>query len=99
MPTELPPQPSLEHLKKQAKVLLRDFEQQKPEAVKKFTALKLKAQPKLSDAQHVIARDYGFDSWSKLKEQVASLAKATDDPMELARKAFREDDAGAIRRL
>jgi ankyrin repeat protein len=29
---------------------------------------------KLADAQHVIARDYGFSSWPKLKEHVDSLA-------------------------
>lgn len=99
MPTELPPKPNLEYLKKQAKVLLRDFEQKKPEAIKKFAALQLKARPRLSDAQHLIARDYGFDTWSKLKERVESLTEAANDPLELAKNAFREDDAGAIRRL
>ncbi len=86
-------------MKKQAKVLLRDFHHGKPDAIEKFTALRLKAPPKLSDAQHLIARDYGFDSWSELKERVGSLAEKTDDPLELARKAFREDDATAVRRL
>jgi len=99
MPHELPPHPNLEHLKKQAKALLRDFKEGKPDAIRKFTALQLKTLPRLSDAQYLVARDYGFDSWSKLKEQVESLSEKTDDPLELARKAFREDDARAIRRL
>ncbi len=99
MPTELPPHPNLQHLKKQAKALLRDFHQGKPDATEKFTALRLKVPPKLSDAQHLVARDYGFDSWSEMKERVESLAKKTDDPLELAKKAFREDDAATVHRL
>ena len=99
MPHELPPRPNLEHLKKQAKALLHHFRQRKADAIRKFTALQLKATPKLSDAQHLVARDYGFESWSKLKEHVESLLEKADDPLELAKKAFREDDARAIRRL
>ena len=79
MPTELPLHPNLQHLKKQAKALLRDFHERKPDAIEKFTALRLKVPPKLSDAQHLVARDYGFDGWSKLKERVESLAEKTDD--------------------
>jgi len=47
-------------LKKQAKALLRDFHEGKTDAVEKFAALRLNVAPKLSDAQHLIARDYGF---------------------------------------
>ncbi len=99
MPTELPLHPNLQHLKKQAKALLRDFHQGRPDAIEKFTALRLNVPPKLSDAQHLVARDYGFDSWSKLKERVESLAEKADDPLELAKKAFREDDAATVRQL
>jgi len=99
MPQKLPSCPNLEHLKKQAKALLHDFRQGKPDAIRKFTALQLKASPKLSDAQHLLARDYGFDRWSKLKEQVELLSEKRDDPLELAKKAFREDDTSAMRRL
>ncbi len=99
MPTELPPHPNLQHLKKQAKALVRDFHEGKTDAVEKFAALRLNVPPKLSDAQHLIARDYGFDSWSKLKERVESFAEKTNDPQELAKKAFREDDAATVRRL
>src|SRR5438105_9506523 len=62
MPTELPPHPNLQHLKKQAKALLRDFHEGKADAVEKFAGLRLNVPPKLSDAQHLVARDYGFDS-------------------------------------
>lgn len=60
MSRQLPPHPNLEHLKKQAKDLLHELQQRDP-------ALKL------SDAQHAIAREYGFASWPKLKAHVESL--------------------------
>jgi ankyrin repeat protein len=99
MPQELLEHPSLEHLRKQAKALLREFDEKKPEAIEKFSSLPGKIRPKLSDAQHLIARDYGFESWTKLKERVESLAAAPADPITLARKALRDDDVPAIRKL
>ena len=57
----LPAHPNLEHLKKQAKELLRDRQQRNPAS-------------KLADAQHTIAREYGFASWSELKARVESIA-------------------------
>ena len=63
MSRELPAKPNLEHLKKQAKDLLHQFEQGDTAAMELFRSLaSLLAtdQPKLSDAQNVIARDYGF---------------------------------------
>ena len=63
MPKELPSSANLEHLRKQAKALLHDYQQKEPQASAKFGTLRLKAGPKLSDAQHLIAREYGFDSW------------------------------------
>jgi ankyrin repeat protein len=99
MSAELPLRPNLEHLKKQAKVLLRDFRQKDPQALEKFSTLPLKAAPKLSDAQHLIALEYGFESWPKLKEHVESLALDSDRALELVKKAFYEDDADTIRQL
>ena len=63
MSRDLPEFPNLDHLKKQAKVLLRELKKQKPEA-------------KLSEAQHAVARAYGFDSWAKLKARVESVHHA-----------------------
>ncbi len=96
MPQELPAHPNLEHLKKEAKALLRDFKLQKPAAIKIFNSLPGTIRPRLSDAQHLIAREYGFESWAKLKEHVESLAKKPVDPIDLAKKAFHEDDAPAL---
>jgi hypothetical protein len=61
MSRHLPPHPNLEHLKKQAKELLHELQQQRDPAVK------------LADAQHAIAREYGFASWPKLKAHVEAL--------------------------
>jgi len=65
MSRNLPPHPNLEHLKKQAKDFLQDLQQQNP-------ALKL------ADAQHTLAREYGFASWPKLKAYVESLPRSVD---------------------
>ena len=56
----LPPHPNLDHLRRQAKDLLR--------AAKAGTATL--EQPTLSYAQLVVARDYGFASWPRLKTEV-----------------------------
>lgn len=99
MPKELPASPSLEHLKKQAKALLRDFAVKKPAAVRKFSALKLKAAAKLSDAQRLVAYEYGFKSWTKLKEHVDTQTAAFNEAVGRARKALRDDDPAEFRRV
>ncbi len=53
----LPARPSLEWLKKTAKDTLKQLRAEKPSAV-------------LAEAQLQLARDYGFDSWRKLKRHV-----------------------------
>jgi len=57
MSRDLPPNPNLEHLKKQAKALLEKLRQQNANAT-------------LVDAQHALAREYGFASWPKLKAHI-----------------------------
>ena len=59
----LPDHPSLEYLRKEAKELLRTLQQQRPVA-------------KLADAQHALARQYGFASWIRLKTHVEGPAPA-----------------------
>jgi len=73
MPRDLPASSNLEHLRKQAKRLLRDFRRGRPAAVEQFRLLASRAPldlPKLADAQHAVAREYGFDSWPKMKSYV-----------------------------
>ena len=60
MSRDLPARPSLDHLRKQAKAVLRSMREHRAEA-------------KLSDAQHAVAREYGFTSWPKLKAHLAAL--------------------------
>ena len=62
MSRNLPPHPNLDHLKKQAKERLQELQPQNP-------ALKL------AEAQHLLAREYGFASWPKLKVYVESLSR------------------------
>ena len=82
MPKALPPRPSLEHLKKQAKVLLKSFKSSDSEAVTRFQAslprfssasqgVVRASKTSLQEAQLVIAREYGFDDWQKLAAHVA----------------------------
>jgi ankyrin repeat protein len=70
----LPTKPNLNQLKKQAKDLLRAFQADEATAVAEVRARhpepieSLRSQGlRLNDAQLVLARSYGFDSWPKLK--------------------------------
>ncbi len=104
MSRRLPPQPHLEHLKKQAKELLREFRQGDATAQERFqehsrsTKPGPEAVPKLSDAQHVIAREYGFPSWGKLKQHVDAVSNALN-PVEAAVAAVKANDPAALARL
>jgi ankyrin repeat protein len=71
--------PSLEHLKNQAKALLRAVKAADPSSLQRLrashpdfsSASSISGQPvQLADAQLVIAREYGFPSWTKLKAHV-----------------------------
>lgn len=74
MPTEsLPPRPNLEFYKKQAKALRKGFGIGDPASAARVKAhLARRSTPgfSLSDAQHVIARELGFESWPKLKKHI-----------------------------
>jgi len=57
---ELPPRPNLEHLKKQARLLLRGSLRAEPASADRFQEAQVQsatAAPKLGDALHVIARE------------------------------------------
>jgi ankyrin repeat protein len=101
---KLPSHPSLEHLKKQAKELLRDYERGESRAVEVFrsswTPRVAGTAPKLADAQRLIARHYGFASWPKLKAHVLSVVdQASGDPIERIKAAFHNDDAILLREI
>lgn len=82
MPTPLPPQPHLDHLKKQAKCLLKahrngdlqacePLRQHLPGFAEKPDDELLAAEITLHDAQHAIALQYGFANWTALSAAVA----------------------------
>ena len=79
MSRSLPEKPNLEHLKKQAKELLR-------------------ATPgiKLAEAHHMLAKEYGFATWAKLKAHVLSLGLS---PAEALKVAVCDSDAAHVERL
>ena len=81
MSLELPANPNLEHLKKQAKELLSQSQQDQAAALERFRSFVSFSTPanlKLADAQHVIAREYGFSTWPKLKEHVESVVRSLE---------------------
>src|SRR5882724_3890171 len=101
MSRQLPANPNLEHLNNQAKELLYNFKQGHATAIEAFgslATLSASATPKLADAQHVIARDYGFASWPKLKEHVESLTRVLE-PAQLLAAAVRASDAKKVARV
>ena len=71
--------PDLDQLKRQAKELLEAYRASSPEAVAEVTAYHRTATPEtfaLHDAQFVLARSYGFESWPKLKAAVDGVTAA-----------------------
>ncbi len=95
----LPASANLEHLRKQAKELLAALRVNDPFAHARWKAFHPEHSPapsasahfavSLSEAQFVIAREYGFASWPRLKRHVESLAatrqaRTTEAPAQTA---------------
>jgi hypothetical protein len=78
MSLSLPQLPNLDHLKKQAKDALNLVHRHKPGW-------------KLADAQHAVARGYGFASWPKLKAHVDAV-QTVDRTRAVVRTAAGTDD-------
>src|SRR5579884_3673862 len=71
--------PDLDQLKRQAKELHEAYCAREPGAVAEVTAYHDTAAPEtfaLHDAQFVLARSYGFESWPKLKAAVDGVTAA-----------------------
>lgn len=64
MPRKLPARPNLEFLKNQAKELLPELQRRAPAS-------------RLADAQHAVAREYGFVTWAALKAHVEAVSPFT----------------------
>lgn len=107
--SRLPARASLEQLRKQAKELLRAFQAGTDAAAQRVRAVNPRwSDPAtheltLADAQHVLARENGFESWAKLVHHVEAtnpegLARYERLADEVAR-AYVAGDAMAIRAL
>ncbi len=109
---QLPARPSLEQYKKQAKELvkgrqsgeaetLRRIRQHHPQFRKLPEADALNAKFALADAQWVIAREHGFESWPKFAQHVAAV-KQKHSPVsqfEAAADAVVSGDLATLERL
>jgi hypothetical protein len=96
----LPARPNLEMQQKRAKELLRGAWADDAAALARIRALHPSPPPvealKLADAQLVVARGYGFESWSALKRKIESLTKT---PVERFVIALHEGNVAAVRDL
>ena len=81
---QLPARPNIEQYKKQAKDLVQDFGLRVPEALARVRRHHPRlhilpepelrsAQASLSDAQLVLAREHGFESWPKFAKHIETL--------------------------
>src|SRR5882672_8922023 len=88
--------PDLDQLKRQARELLEAYRAQSPDAVVEVAAHHRTATPEtfaLHDAQFVLARSYGFESWPKLKAGVDGVTAAR------LHEAAEKGDVGTARAL
>ena len=88
--------PDLDQLKRQAKELLEAYRASAPDVVAEVQAYHRTATPRtfaLHDAQFVLARAHGFESWPKLKAAVDGVTAAR------LQEAVERGDAGAARDL
>jgi len=94
---ELPSRPNLEYLKKQARILLQDCVADNAEAIARFHAFGIvQTKPKLADALHVIAREYGFDTWPALK---LHIAVNSEEPFAALSAAVKDNNAALVRQV
>src|SRR4051794_9546216 len=98
----LPEQPHLDVPKREARELLAQYRERRPEALERIQHRhpkfrQLHAEPgaaaifKLTDAQLVVAREYGFSSWPEMKQRI----EANDAAVELQR-AIRASDCQTV---
>jgi hypothetical protein len=96
----LPARPNLEMQHKRAKALLRAAWAGDTDALKRIRALHPKAPApdtlKLADAQLVLARGHGFESWAAMKGKIDSLTRT---PVERFLVALHDGDTERVREL
>jgi ankyrin repeat protein len=96
----LPSDPNLDKQRKLAKALARDYWRGESEAIERVRALHPKPPAPqdfvLSDAQLVLAREYGFAGWPQMKRKIESLTKS---PAEAFKAAVEAGDVDQVREL
>jgi ankyrin repeat protein len=88
--------PDIDQLRRQARELLEAYRAQSPDALLEVDAYHRTATPDtfaLHDAQFVLARSYGFESWPKLKAAVEGVTTKR------LYEAVKKGDLGAVRAL
>ncbi len=107
----LPSNPDLKQLKNQAKDLKKIFEKNDPSAIERTQSFhpeflntsedKIKdAELALSDFQLIIAREYSFPSWQKLKRFVETASEHTvTETANQLKLAIDEDDVASVKKL
>ena len=92
MAYRLPSQPNLKHLKNQAKALVRDhrngnlaaahrIKKHLPRLAQAPVQSISSAEFSLQEAQHILAREYGFASWKQLLAFIEAKAKPRANPL------------------
>jgi hypothetical protein len=104
VPSRLPERPSLQQLRKQAKELLQQLRSGDPAVTARLRKYKTSVgDPILADAQFLIAREYGFESWPKLVHHIqASQPPDLQQHQHIAEDlvaVYNSADAQAITRL
>src|SRR3954451_11842542 len=96
----LPARPDLDQQKKLAKELLRAYRAGDREAAARMRAeLPDKTELSLTDAQYVLAREYGFASWRELRDQIEQRIASQLPPLEQFKHAVQRGDAKMVRTL
>src|SRR5215475_13966001 len=100
--SKLPPRPSLESLRKQAKKLARGIAAGDADAIARARAQLPQAELPLSqrEAQLVLAREYGFPGWNDLVKEVKQrLGRGLEWAVSEARRVIHNNDLETLRRL
>ena len=110
MSKQLPAHPNLEQLKKQAKAVLKGHHAATPEFLQRIREQHprwrdaadetiAKAHFTLGDAQLVIAREYGFATWPKLKAHIIQATSSTEDVVKSIHDAAGRGDLAQLKSL
>ena len=110
MTASLPGLPSLEQLRRQAKDLVKQFKSTNAEAARRVQshlprAARLPAETlfssglTLTEAQRVLASEYGFPSWARLKRHVESSRSDPEAALSAFKRAIEDGDTARLKAL